>query len=284
MHSHGFYCPATINLGGKILNITKPVVLGVINLSQDSFYSGSSFHDQETILNRVTEMFEEGAAVIDIGAVSTREGAKAVSESEEIKRLSVGLEAIRKNFPEIPISIDTFNVNVLKEVAHFNIHMVNDISGGNEEMYEWVAENHLPYILMHMKGNPETMKSMAQYEDIIKEMLDYFIIRIERLTKAGVQDIILDPGLGFAKTIDQNYYVLNHLQVFHMLELPLLIGLSRKSMIWKTLHITPEEALNGTTALHMYALTKGVKFLRAHDVKAAKQTIQLYHTLQANLI
>jgi len=283
MHSHVFYCPTTLNLGGKIASIKLPIVMGVINVNHDSFYVGSALQDKDMILKRVAEMLESDVAIIDLGAVSTRPGAKAISEQEEIKRLSFGLETIRNHYPEIPISIDTYNINVLKAVSHFTIQMVNDVSGGNEAIYEWVAENRLPYILMHMKGTPETMRSLANYDDIMKEMLDYFIHRIERLQKAGVKDIILDPGFGFAKTIDQNYYLLNHLQVFHMLELPILVGLSRKSMIWKTLDVTAEEALNGTTALHMIALNKGVHILRAHDVKEAKQTIQLYHTIQTNI-
>lgn len=283
MHSHGFYSPATINLSGKICSLEYPIVMGVINLNEDSFYSGSALKDKKAIVARTAKMIEEGVSIIDLGAVSTRPGAKAIPEIDEIKRFILGLEAIRNQFPEVPISIDTSNLAVLKAVKHFNINMVNDISGGNEDMYSWTAENRLSYVLMHMRGTPETMSSMTHYEDIIKEMLDYFIIRIDLLLKSGVKDIILDPGLGFAKTINQNYFLLNHLQVFQMLEFPILVGLSRKSMIWKTLNITPDEALNGTTALHMQALAKGATILRVHDVKETVQTIKLYHKLLTNI-
>lgn len=257
--------------------------MGVINLNEDSFYSGSALKDKKAIVARTAKMIEEGVSIIDLGAVSTRQGAKAIPEIDEIKRFILGLEAIRNQFPEVPISIDTSNLAVLKAVKHFNINMVNDISGGNEDMYSWTAENRLSYVLMHMRGTPETMSSMTHYEDIIKEMLDYFIMRIDLLLKSGVKDIILDPGLGFAKTINQNYFLLNHLQVFQMLEFPILVGLSRKSMIWKTLNITPDEALNGTTALHMQALAKGATILRVHDVKETVQTIKLYHKLLTNI-
>lgn len=257
--------------------------MGVINLNEDSFYSDSALKDKKAIVARTAKMIEEGVSIIDLGAVSTRPGAKAIPEIDEIKRFILGLEAIRNQFPEVPISIDTSNLAVLKAVKHFNINMVNDISGGNEDMYSWTAENRLSYVLMHMRGTPETMSSMTHYEDIIKEMLDYFIIRIDLLLKSGVKDIILDPGLGFAKTINQNYFLLNHLQVFQMLEFPILVGLSRKSMIWKTLNITPDEALNGTTALHMQALAKGATILRVHDVKETVQTIKLYHKLLTNI-
>lgn len=283
MHSHGFYSPATINLSGKICSLEYPIVMGVINLNEDSFYSGSALKDKKAIVARTAKMIEEGVSIIDLGAVSTRPGAKAIPEIDEIKRFILGLEAIRNQFPEVPISIDTSNLAVLKAVKHFNINMVNDISGGNEDMYSWTAENRLSYVLMHMRGTPETMSSMTHYEDIIKEMLDYFIMRIDLLLKSGVKDIILDPGLGFAKTINQNYFLLNHLQVFQMLEFPILVGLSRKSMIWKTLNITPDEALNGTTALHMQALAKGATILRVHDVKETVQTIKLYHKLLTNI-
>lgn len=283
MHSHGFYSPATINLSGKICSLEYPIVMGVINLNEDSFYSDSALKDKKAIVARTAKMIEEGVSIIDLGAVSTRPGAKAIPEIDEIKRFILGLEAIRNQFPEVPISIDTSNLAVLKAVKHFNINMVNDISGGNEDMYSWTAENRLSYVLMHMRGTPETMSSMTHYEDIIKEMLDYFIMRIDLLLKSGVKDIILDPGLGFAKTINQNYFLLNHLQVFQMLEFPILVGLSRKSMIWKTLNITPDEALNGTTALHMQALAKGATILRVHDVKETVQTIKLYHKLLTNI-
>lgn len=283
MHSHGFYSPATINLSGKICSLEYPIVMGVINLNEDSFYSGSALKDKKAIVARTAKMIEEGVSIIDLGAVSTRPGAKAIPEIDEIKRFILGLEAIRNQFPEVPISIDTSNLAVLNAVKHFNINMVNDISGGNEDMYSWTAENRLSYVLMHMRGTPETMSSMTHYEDIIKEMLDYFIMRIDLLLKSGVKDIILDPGLGFAKTINQNYFLLNHLQVFQMLEFPILVGLSRKSMIWKTLNITPDEALNGTTALHMQALAKGATILRVHDVKETVQTIKLYHKLLTNI-
>lgn len=283
MHSHGFYSPATINLSGKICSLEYPIVMGVINLNEDSFYSGSALKDKKAIVARTAKMIEEGVSIIDLGAVSTRQGAKAIPEIDEIKRFILGLEAIRNQFPEVPISIDTSNLAVLNAVKHFNINMVNDISGGNEDMYSWTAENRLSYVLMHMRGTPETMSSMTHYEDIIKEMLDYFIMRIDLLLKSGVKDIILDPGLGFAKTINQNYFLLNHLQVFQMLEFPILVGLSRKSMIWKTLNITPDEALNGTTALHMQALAKGATILRVHDVKETVQTIKLYHKLLTNI-
>lgn len=282
MSPAGFYIPTTLNLGGKIMDISSPVVMGILNINADSFYKHSSALSPELILAKAAQMIQEGVDILDLGAMSTRPGAKEISIREEIDRLNIACDAIRALYPHILISIDTYRVEVLQAMQQYGINLINDISGGNDEMYAWAAQNHLPYILMHMKGTPETMSANNQYDDIIKEMLDYFIHRILQLHSAGVKDVIVDPGFGFAKNINQNYFLLNHLSVFKILEKPLMVGLSRKSMIWKTLSTTPEDALIGTAALHLQALQNGARILRVHDVKEAKQIIEIFNKSESN--
>ncbi|MEP7320320.1 MAG: dihydropteroate synthase [Saprospiraceae bacterium] len=283
MNVSPFYCPETINLGGSLISLKRPIVMGVINLTEDSFYSESRILEPQQLILKVNQMKAEGASIIDLGAMSSRPGATLLPLNVEIDRLRNACDIIKDNCPDTNISIDTFRVDVLNELEPGTFHMVNDISGGqmNEEMYSWVGARQVPYVLMHMKGTPETMRSLASYEDIIKEMLDYFIERIPKLLACGVKDILVDPGFGFAKNIDHNFYLLKHMHVFQMLEFPMMVGLSRKSMIWKTLDQSPGDALNGTTALHMQALNKGAKILRVHDVKEAEETIKLWTKINA---
>ncbi|MEO5581431.1 MAG: dihydropteroate synthase [Saprospiraceae bacterium] len=278
-----FYCPETINLNGTLLSLKEPIVMGVINLTEDSFYPESRVLDSQHLIRKVNQMNAEGAALIDLGAMSSRPGATILPLSLEIDRLRKACNIIKENCPDTNISIDTFRVEVLNSLEPGTFHMVNDISGGqiNEEIYSWVGEHRMPYVLMHMKGTPETMQSLASYDDMIKEMLDYFIARIPKLLASGVKDLLIDPGFGFAKNIEHNFYLLKHLHVFQILEFPILVGLSRKSMIWKTLNLSPDDALNGTTALHMQALNKGTKILRVHDVKEAAETIKLWTKINA---
>ncbi len=270
-----------MNSRGTIMNLDRPMVMGVINLNDDSFYKNSSITGDQAILEKVKEMLLDGADIIDLGAMSTRPGALEIPIELEIERLTLACGIIRSYSQEVKLSIDTYRVEVLRALESFNINMVNDIAGGQhgEAIWEWTGNYKIPYVLTHIKGMPDTMQSLAVYDDVIKEILDYFIVKIPKLIKYGVYDIIIDPGIGFAKTIDQNFQILQNLQVFRMLEFPILVGLSRKSLIWKYLNISPEEALNGTTVLNMHALNKGARILRVHDVKAAKETIILWEKL-----
>lgn len=283
MNASPFYCPDTINLGGRLISLEVPLIMGVINITEDSFFSDSRVLDPKLLISKVGQMISEGATIIDLGAMSSRPGAAELPIEIEIERLNTGIGAIRANFPDVILSLDLYRIEILREIPANKINMINDIMGGqyNEEIYEWAGANGLPYILMHMKGTPLTMKSLAVYDDMIKEILNFFISRIPKLLDAGVKDIIIDPGFGFAKTVEQNFYLLKHLHVFQMLEFPLLVGLSRKSLVWKTLETTANDALNGTTALHMEALNQGARILRVHDVKAANETVKLWSILNA---
>jgi dihydropteroate synthase len=276
----------TLNCGGRALSLKEPLVMGVINVTTDSFYTGSRAMDKKSILEKAGLMISEGADILDLGAMSSRPGATRLPAEVEKDRLSMACEILRTAFPDIPLSIDTDRLSILESLLPIGIHMINDISAGkeNEEIWSFAARHHLPYVLMHMKGDPSSMNHLSQYDDLIAEILDFYVQRIPKIIKAGVKDLILDPGIGFAKNIEQNFHLLRHLHVFRMLEFPILIGLSRKSLIWRTLDITPEESLNGTTALHMQALNEGASILRVHDVKAAKQTILLWKKLQQPII
>ncbi|MBL7850237.1 MAG: dihydropteroate synthase [Cyclobacteriaceae bacterium] len=255
--------------------------MGILNITPDSFYAGSRFTHESEILARATRMAEEGVDLFDIGGYSTRPGAATVEESEELRRVLPAVELLAKHFPDKPVSIDTFRASVARQAVEAGALLVNDVSGGelDARMMETVAELGVPYILMHMRGTPETMSSLATYTDLIKEMTDYFHQKVHQLRQLGVRDIVLDPGFGFAKVGDQNFELLRSLGAFQTFRLPLLVGLSRKSMIWRTLSIEPEEALNGTTALHMVALQHGAKILRVHDVRPARECIQLFTRL-----
>lgn len=267
----------TLLVKGKLIDLSEPKVMGILNITPDSFYDGGKFAEETKILKQVEKMLEEGATFIDIGGCSTRPGAKDISEEEEKKRVLPAIEAILINFPQIIISVDTFRSSIAKIAVEAGAAMVNDISGGSldKKMPEVVASLQVPYILMHMQGTPQTMASLANYENLLKEMIDYFHQKINVFQALGVKDIIIDPGFGFAKTIDHNFELLRKLEYLRILEKPMLVGLSRKSTIWKSLAIKPEEALNGTTSLNTVALLKGASILRVHDVKEAVEVVKL---------
>jgi dihydropteroate synthase len=267
----------TLNCKGQLLVVDKPVVMGIINATPDSFYKGSRHTGVDAILQLAEQMLKDGAAILDIGGQSTRPGSEVVTAEEELKRVIDGIEAIHKNFPGTIISIDTYYSVVAKEAVDAGASVVNDISGGtmDELMIPVAASLHVPYILMHIKGTPQTMQQSAHYENVTKEVLDFFIQKTGELHNAGIHDIIIDPGFGFGKTITHNFELLKNLPVFNMLECPLLLGVSRKSTIWKTLGITADEALNGTTVLNTIGLMHGASIIRVHDVKEAKEAIQL---------
>ncbi len=273
----------TLNINGRLLNLNKPVVMGILNLTPDSFYSNSRIQNIEMVVSAVAMMLENGASIIDLGAYSSRPGAADISEQEELERIIPAVKAIIKEFPNTILSIDTFRAEVAKATIGEGAGIINDISGGtiDPKIFEAVALLKVPYILMHMRGTPQSMASLTDYNALIPEMLHYYNEKLLLLKQLGVQDIIIDPGFGFAKTTDQNFEILKHLETFKMLDLPLLAGFSRKSMITKTLNITAKEALNGTTALNMIALNKGAKILRVHDVLEAKQCIELFEKVES---
>ncbi|MCS6820967.1 MAG: dihydropteroate synthase [Microscillaceae bacterium] len=271
----------TLNLNGTLLSLEKPCVMGILNITPDSFYAGSRVQTEKEILSQAEKHLSEGATFLDVGGYSSRPNAEHISEQEELQRVLPAIRLIRQHFPQAYISVDTFRAEVAKQAIYEGASIVNDISGGSldSEMFPTVAQAKAPYVLMHMKGTPQTMTTLTHYDNILAEILQYFAQKIEKLTELGIKDIIIDVGFGFAKTLEQNFYLLKHLQQFHTLGLPLLVGLSRKSMIWRTLQISPEEALNGTTALNMVALLQGATILRVHDVKEAMQTITLWCNL-----
>lgn len=268
----------TINISGRLTSLERPLIMGILNLTPDSFYKASRCEAKEQIAARARAIVEQGGDIIDAGAYSSRPGAGFVSEKEETERLCRGLEIIRETYPDIPVSVDTFRAGVAdRAIKEFGAAMVNDISGGTDpHMFETVAANKVPYVLMHMRGTPETMQELAGYRHITAEIIKYFSRKTALLHQLGVNDIILDPGFGFAKDLDDNYRLLRDLPEFAPFGMPLLVGISRKSMIYRLLGTTPEESLNGTTALNMLALTKGADILRVHDVKECAETIKLF--------
>ncbi|MGB2088548.1 MAG: dihydropteroate synthase [Psychroflexus salarius] len=271
----------SINCKGELISLTQPKVMGILNLTPDSFYDGGKFKNELQITKQVDKMLAEGATFIDLGAYSSKPGADDISVEEELNRLIPVLKLLRKEFPEVLLSIDTFRSQVADAALNEGAAIINDISGGNLDlkMYDVVAKYQVPYVMMHMKGTPQNMKSLTTYDDLLVEIRHYFSINVAKAQKAGIHDIIIDPGFGFAKNIDQNFELLSKLELLQTQGLPMLIGLSRKSMIYKTLKTSAKEALNGTTALNMIALQKGAKILRVHDVKEAKETIDLYNRL-----
>jgi dihydropteroate synthase len=273
----------TLNVNGRIIDLHVPKIMAALNVTPDSFYAGSRYVTEKTILERVEQCIEEGATFIDVGGYSSRPGAEDINIAEEITRVLPAIKSIRTEFPELIISIDTFRSEVARLAVHEGANMVNDISGGalDPRMYETAASLNVPYVLMHMKGNPQNMTSQADYSNIVKDLLEYFHARVHQLIALGIKDIIIDPGFGFAKTREHNFTLLNQLELLNMLKKPLLVGLSRKSMVWKTLNIKPEDALNGTTALNTIALLKGASILRVHDVKEAVEVVKLVNALQA---
>lgn len=273
----------TINCKGKLIDLSTPKVMGILNVTPDSFYDGGRYKDEASILNQVETMLSQGANFIDIGAYSSRPNAPFVSEDEEAKRLLPIIKLLVDTFPDIIISVDTFRSNIAKQSIAAGAALINDISAGHldNNMLQTVADLGVPYIMMHMRGTPQTMQTLTNYDNLIKEITAYFAERINKARALGIIDMIVDPGFGFAKTVAQNFELLNKFELLELLDLPILAGISRKSMIYKTLDISQKEALNGTTALHMVSLQKGAKILRVHDVKEAMECVSLYNQLQA---
>jgi len=272
MQSKIFSVNKTLNVRGKLIDLSGPKIMGILNVTPDSFYDGFKYTDETSIFKQVEKMVSEGADFIDVGGYSTRPGAEDISEEEELNRVLPAIKIIFKNFPAAVISIDTFRASVAKRAIEAGASIVNDISGGDLDpnMFEIIASLQIPYVLMHMKGTPQTMVKEATYENLLKEILDYFHQKIFKLHLLGVKDIIIDPGFGFAKTVDQNFDLLNKLDRLEILEKPI---------IWRTLKTNPEDALNGTTALNTVALIKGASILRVHDVREVKEVIQLTQQL-----
>jgi dihydropteroate synthase len=270
----------SLKCNAKLLLTDKPLVMGVINLTEDSFYEGSRFKNSDNIKDKVSQMISEGAAIIDLGAQSTRPGSIRISADEELEKLLPVIEILKKNIPGIIISIDTYHSKVAEETINAGAAIINDISAGemDKNMIKTVARLNVPFICMHIKGVPETMQHQPHYGDIKKEILDFFISKTNECKEAGINDIIIDPGFGFGKNIPQNLHLLKHLQIFKILEKPIMIGVSRKSTIYKTLKITAEESLNGTTVLNTIGLLHGASILRVHDVKEAVQAVKLYQS------
>ena len=277
--------PLYINVNGRLMDLSEPQVMGILNVTPDSFYAGSRMETEKDIISRLQQMTSEGASIFDIGAYSSRPDAEHITVEEEMNRLRTGLELVRKHQPEAIISVDTFRADVAKMcVEEYGVSIINDISAGNMDatMFETIAQLGVPYIIMHMKGTPQDMQMNPHYDHLVKEVFLYFAERVQKLRDLGVKDIIIDPGFGFGKTLEHNYELINHLDEFHIFELPLLVGISRKSMIYKLLGTTPEEALNGTTVLNTFALMKGANILRVHDVKAAKEAVVLVERLKSS--
>ncbi len=272
-----FNIKSTINAGGRLIDMSEPVVMGIINNTPDSFYAGSRKQDMDAILKQAEMMLAEGAAILDIGGYSSRPGADEVNAGEEARRVLPAIKAILQRFPETCISVDTFRADIAEAAIAEGARIVNDISGGqlDEKMFETIGRLNVPYILMHMRGTPQTMNRLTGYQDMFAEMVDYFSSKLYQLRQLHVHDVIIDPGFGFAKTIDQNFELLSRLNDFKILGLPVLAGLSRKATVWKTLNSSSNDALNGTTVLNTVALLRGANILRVHDVKEAVEAIQL---------
>lgn len=271
-----------INCNGKMLNLDEPLVMGILNLTPDSFFDGGKHHGEAAIVHHVEQMLNDGAGIIDVGGYSSRPGAKEVIEKEELERILPILKLLKQEFDEIVISIDTFRATVAEQAVINGAALVNDISAGNmdQKMFDVLADLKVPYVMMHMQGTPQTMQENPNYKNVTHEVIKFFAEKLELLYKKGVNDVILDPGFGFGKTLEHNFQLLNELDHFNLFELPILVGFSRKSMITKALNIKKQDALNGTTVLNTFALTKGTNILRVHDVKEAKQVVQLYNLMK----
>ena len=272
----------TITLNQQLLDLSTPRVMAIMNLTPDSFYDGGELKNHEQLLAKVQQFIDEGASIIDLGGYSTRPGAVNISVEEEMSRVVPVVQLIREHFKDIPLSVDTFRSQVARSALEQGASMVNDVSGATADdlMLDLISEYQVPYVGMHMRGTPQTMSTLTDYQDIVFEIRYFFSTLAEKTAKRNINDLIIDPGLGFAKTIAQNFHLLYHLDAFKLLDLPVLIGLSRKSMIYKTLNTTPENALNGSSALHMAALERGAHLLRVHDVKEAQECIKLYTQLR----
>lgn len=275
--------PIYINVNGHLLDLATPQVMGILNVTPDSFYSGSRMQTEEEITSRARQVIDEGASIIDIGAYSSRPNAEHISAEEEMRRLRTGLEIINRMYPDAIISVDTFRADVAEQcVKEFGVAIINDISAGELDgrMFETVARLGVPYVMMHMQGTPQNMQKEPHYENLVKDVFMYFARKVQQLRDLGVKDIILDPGFGFGKTLEHNYELMAHLEEFRVFELPLLVGISRKSMIYKLLGGTPQDSLNGTTVLDTVALMKGANILRVHDVREAVETVRLVEKLK----
>jgi dihydropteroate synthase len=269
---------STINCKGRLIDLSKPLVMGIVNINDDSFYAGSRCNTEDVIMARVQLQLHEGASIIDIGAYSTRPGCADVPPDVEMERIALAMKVINGNFPEAIVSVDTFRADVARfAVEECGVSIVNDISGGtlDDRMFATVADLHVPYIMMHIKGTPQTMQQYCHYDNMMDEIIKFFAERVERLKLLGVNDVIIDPGFGFAKDLEQNYELMQRLDEFKVFGLPILVGISRKSMIYKLLGNTPNDALNGTTVLNTIALTKGANILRVHDVQPAMEAIRI---------
>ena len=271
----------TINCKGNLIDLSVPKVMGILNITPNSFYDGGKFKSESEILNQVEKMLFDGATFIDIGAYSSKPNAEFVSEKEENERILPIINLVLKHFPETLISVDTFRSEIAKNSVDNGACLINDISAGNldDNMMQTIANLRVPYIMMHMRGNPQTMQKLTNYENIVKEIIFYFSEKINKARSLGIIDLIIDPGFGFAKTLEQNYTVLKNLELFQILELPILAGISRKSMVYKILESSSQEALNGTTVLNTIAIIKGAKILRVHDVKEAVECVKLMKKL-----
>jgi dihydropteroate synthase len=282
-----FSSKRTINCSGRLIDLSVPAVMGIINITPDSFYSGSRSQNEDEIVKNTEKHLSEGATFIDVGAYSSKPGAENITEKEEKERLDTALKIIRKKFNDTIISIDTFRSAIAKW-AHkeYGINIINDISAGNmdQNMFSTVAELNMPYIMMHMQGTPQNMQKQPEYSNIINDIISFFSVKVRQLKVLGVNDIIIDPGFGFGKTTDHNYHLINKLDAFCVFGLPLLAGVSRKSMVYKFLGNTPEEALNGTTVLNTIAILKGASILRVHDVKEAVEAVKIVQKMKNSLI
>jgi len=272
----------TLNCAGRLLDLSHPVIMGIINVTPDSFYAGSRFMELDDILRQAEVMLSDGAQILDVGGMSSRPGATIITAQEEVQRIAPVVEALVKHFPNAIVSVDTVYGHTARVSQGLGAGIINDVSAGRLDatMYPTVAELGLPYILMHMQGQPGTMQANPEYTDVVTEVLDFFIAEVGKLRALGVKDIVLDPGFGFGKTIAHNYQLLKNMHVFQIIDAPVLAGLSRKSMIYKLLKTKPEEALNGTSVLHLVALQQGAKLLRVHDVKPAMEVIKLWEMLE----
>lgn len=272
-----------INVNGELIDLSTPCVMGILNVTPDSFYAGSRMQTEAEIERRAAQIMDEGAGIIDIGAYSSRPNAENISPREEMDRLRTGLEVLRRTQPNAVISVDTFRADVARMCAEeYGVAIINDIAAGgmDKDMFRTVAELNVPYIMMHMQGTPQSMQQQPHYDNLLKEIFQYFACKVQQLRDLGVNDIILDPGFGFGKTVNHNYELLAHIEEFRIFELPLLVGVSRKSMIYRLLGTTPQEALNGTTVLDTICLLKGTNILRVHDVREAVETVKIVEAMK----
>ena len=277
--------PYYININGRLMDLSTPCVMGILNVTPDSFYSGSRMQTEKEITCRAEQILKDGAGIIDIGAYSSRPDAADVSAREEMERLRLGLTVLRKTCPDAVVSVDTFRADVARMcVEEYGVAIINDIAAGEMDagMFRTVAELNVPYIMMHMQGTPQNMQQHPHYDNLLKEVFQYFARKVQQLRDLGVKDIILDPGFGFGKTLEHNYELLAHLEEFRIFELPLLVGVSRKSMIYRLLGNTPQEALNGTTVIDTICLLKGADIIRVHDVKEAVETVKIVEAMRKN--